>query len=134
MPAAKLVIFMQNSVIRKSDLILIAVLIVAALILGGIWMATRDEGACAIVTVNGDEVEKLPLNKDTEIRIGDEENYNIVVIKDGVAYVSEASCPDKVCVKTGKISLTGETIVCLPNKMTVKIEGGEDLNMDGISQ
>lgn len=37
-------------------------------------------------------------------------------------WVSEATCPDKICVHQGKIHMDGEIIVCLPNKMTAQIK------------
>jgi len=48
---------------------------------------------------------------------------NIVCIdKDGV-YMKEAHCPDKLCVNQGKIQKNAQSIVCLPNKIIVEIEG-----------
>ncbi|HBE87040.1 MAG TPA: hypothetical protein DDW53_19330, partial [Lachnoclostridium sp.] len=41
------------------------------------------------------------------------------------ASITEASCPDKVCVRTGKIHRSGELIVCLPNRVVITIEGEE---------
>ena len=37
--------------------------------------------------------------------------------------MTDADCPDKLCVKTGRISKTGETIVCLPHRVVVEIIG-----------
>ena len=51
---------------------------------------------------------------------------NILVIEDGRAYLSDANCPDKLCVHQGKISRTGEVITCLPNKLTVTVFGAEE--------
>jgi hypothetical protein len=43
------------------------------------------------------------------------------VIKDGRAYISEATCPDLICVRTGYADEL-KSIVCLPNEVTVSIE------------
>lgn len=51
-------------------------------------------------------------------------NYNIVEISGGSVSVTKASCKNQVCVRHGKISHTGESIVCLPNRLVVTIEGG----------
>ena len=45
------------------------------------------------------------------------------VVQDGEIWCSEASCPDKLCVKQGKKHLSTDTIVCLPNKMVVTVTG-----------
>ena len=87
-------------------------------------LALRSEGGAAVVTVNGKPYASLPLDKDAELIIqGEDGGYNILVIKDGEAYIREADCPDKICVKHRRISYSGETIVCLPNGVSVKIEG-----------
>jgi len=46
----------------------------------------------------------------------------ILVISDGKASVLEASCPDLVCAHHKPIQNTGETIVCLPNKVIITVE------------
>ncbi len=48
------------------------------------------------------------------------------MIENGTAYLSDANCPDKLCVHQGKISRTGEVITCLPNKLTVTVFGAEE--------
>ena len=46
---------------------------------------------------------------------------NVVVLKDGQVYMESADCPDGLCMKQGKISLSGQSIVCLPHKVVVKL-------------
>ena len=46
---------------------------------------------------------------------------NILVIKDGVAWIKEADCPDKLCVKQGKVKNVGQSLICLPNKVVVEV-------------
>jgi len=47
-----------------------------------------------------------------------------VVIADGAAYVSESNCRDGVCRNSGKISGSGETILCAPAGITLSVKGG----------
>ena len=76
--------------------------------------------------MNGVEAARYPLDTDAEIRLESENGgYNILVIKDGKADVTEASCPDKICVNQHAVSKTGEAITCLPNKTVIEIVGGE---------
>ena len=58
------------------------------------------------------------LYKDATVKL----DGNTVVIKDGESFMSDAECKNQVCVNSGKISKKGESIVCLPNKVTVEIE------------
>ena len=83
--------------------------------------------------MDGVEQRPLPLSENNFVVIGDEENYNVLVISGGEAYIEEASCPDNICVKSGKVSLEGQTIVCLPNKVVISIEGGKSSGLDGVA-
>ena len=90
----------------------------------------RETGTDAVVTVrtaDGDEV--YPLNKDGVFSLNG--GTNTLVIENGEAWVSEANCPDKVCMGMGKISKNGEFIACLPNQVIIVVEGGEESPVDG---
>ena len=89
----------KQKLLKKQDMILIAVILAAAVLLF------------------------LDLAKDQELTIDSVSGgTNHLIIKDREAWVSEATCPDKICVHQGKIHLDGEIIVCLPNKMTAQIK------------
>lgn len=60
-------------------------------------------------------------NEDGEYVIKSGENTNVLVIKDGTAFIKSADCPDKICVHHRPISKVGETIVCLPHKFAIVI-------------
>lgn len=47
----------------------------------------------------------------------------IEITADGVRAVN-ASCPDKNDVKSGKITKTSQMIICVPNRFSVKLTGG----------
>ena len=119
---------------RKNDLILLAILVVFAVLIWLFVSITRTEGAYARVTVDGEAYGEYPLDTDAEIRIGDDEHYNILVIKDGTAAITEASCPDKLCVHQGSISFDGQSIICLPNKVVVEIVGAEQSAFDAVAK
>lgn len=111
---------------KKQDFILIAViLVIVCILLAGRQLIFRGSGSMVEISVDGTLYQTLPLNRDTELTIpGDKSGTNHLVIKDGYAYVDDASCPDKVCIHQGKIHETGEMVVCLPNKMIAKVISG----------
>ena len=119
---------------HKNDVILLTVLIIAAALIWGVTRLTQKDGAYAVVTVDGSVYGTYPLNTDTEMRIGDNEHYNILVIKDGMAEITEASCPDKLCVKQGSAEYDGQSIICLPNKVVVEIKGGKTSSYDAVAK
>ena len=77
------------------------------------------------VTVDGEEYGTYPLSEDAEVEIRTGKNgeqLNRLVIKDGVAYVETATCPDGICAAHKPISRDGESIICLPHKVVVAVE------------
>lgn len=118
---------------KKNDLILIGVILALGLIMLIIFNAAESEGSKVLITVDGREEAVLELNKDTVYVIeGDNGERNVLEIKDGHADMIEASCPDKICVKHRKIRFNNETIVCLPNRVVVRITDGEDSGVDAV--
>ena len=121
---------------KKNDIILIAVLLVVALLTAGgmsIWQVNNTKDAAkVVVTIDGQVYGTYPLSKDMTERIElPDGSYNILTISDGYADVTEASCPDQICVKHNHIKYSKESIVCLPNKVVVTVEGGEENEIDG---
>ncbi|MBI4744209.1 MAG: NusG domain II-containing protein [Actinobacteria bacterium] len=48
----------------------------------------------------------------------------LIEIKKGKARVASSTCPDKICVSYGWIENPSQSIVCLPHRVLIKIEGG----------
>ena len=113
---------------RRADCIVIASLLLLALALYLVIGATRTEGGVVVVRVDGVETERHALTDDGVYPLNG--GSNILVIAGGEAWLSEADCPDLLCVRKGKIRYTGQTIVCLPNRLTVTVEGGESNGVD----
>ncbi len=110
----------------RNDIILAAVLLLIAAASFLWWHFSRAEGAEVAVKINGVQTAAYALNEDREVVItgGDEDEYrNVMVIRDGKVSVSEANCPDSICVKTRAASRAGETIVCLPHKLVIEVTG-----------
>ena len=59
---------------------------------------------------------------------------NVLTIRDGRADMTEADCPDKLCVHQKAISKNHEMIVCLPNKVVVEVTGSEENGFDSIAR
>jgi hypothetical protein len=109
---------------KKSDLYLMAGCLLAALVCCGLWLLLRKDGLAVAVELEGKASARYALNEDRIVRIEGTEGYNTLVIEGGEAWLSEADCPNLLCVKTGKIRYAGQSIVCLPHKLTVRIVGG----------
>ena len=110
----------------RAEILFIVGLLLISVALVLILTLTRREGTTAEVQIDGESVARYSLQKDGEYALNG--GTNILVIEGGEAYLTYANCPDLVCVKTGRIRYVGESIVCLPNRVSVVIRGE---NADG---
>ncbi len=118
----------------KNDILLIAALLALAGAVFGLLRLTRARGGEAVVTVDGQTVAVLPLAADTALTVGEDRGFrNTVEVSGGRVRVTDADCPDRLCVRQGWISYDGESIVCLPHKLVVAVRGGED-GLDAIAR
>ena len=108
------------------------------MILGGMLAlflyATRQDGGVVSVQVDGETLMELPLSGDTRLELGSGEHTNVLVIENGTARVVEASCPDQVCVRQGAVRYAGESIVCLPHRLVITVEGGPANDVDATAK
>ena len=117
----------------KNDIILVSVVIgVILLAILGI-LIFRTEGNTVKVTVDGKTFGEYSLNIDRTVEIKSEFGSNLLVIKDGKAYVEQASCPDGICSSHRPIHYDGQSIICLPNKVVVLIDDQNTIQPDIIS-
>lgn len=81
----------------------------------------------AVIEQNGKVIKTIDLNnikEKSEFVISyDKNHFNKIELEPGKIRIIDADCPDKVCVKTGWISDPGQTTVCLPHKLMIRIEG-----------
>ena len=115
----------------KRDILLIGVLLAVVLTVLLVLTLTKEKGAYVEVFQDGERIATYPLDIPREVSLNG--GTNILVIEDGVAYLSYATCPDRTCVNTGKISYNGQSIVCLPHRITVKVVSGADGGVDFVS-
>ena len=113
---------------------LIAALLLAGLILSAAIPRDRSEGSYAVLQVDGQEVACLSLAQDLLYPIeSDKILLNMLYIKDGAVRMEEAYCPDLLCVRRGAIRYVGDSIVCLPHRVVVTIEGADALDLDAVA-
>lgn len=113
--------------LKKGDLILAAVLIVAFIISYiVIEFGVKKQGEVVEIKIDGNVQYEFKLDEDKEITVdGYQGGMNTIVIRNKTVFMTDADCPDKICVHTAAISKTGETIVCLPHRVVVEIKGNE---------
>lgn len=116
----------MNQVNRKNrnDVLFIAVLLLIVTLAGAAFFFLRGEGDSVTVSVDGKHYGTYPLRTDLTLSIrtgADDTQENLLVIRDGHAYVESATCPDGICAAHKPISREGESIVCLPHRVVITV-------------
>ena len=106
--------------ILRDIIFILAVLAVAVVILI-VTGSHGKAGSCAVVMVRNHEIARYSLSDDGIYAING--GTNTIEIKDGKVRMAEADCPNHLCVRQGWISYAGQSIVCLPNELSVTIAG-----------
>ncbi len=120
--------------INRNDIILIIVLSVFSALFTIYLFTVTQHGYKVLVYVDGQLTGEYPLDTDTEVTImGYNGGNNVMSISNGRVRMSEASCPDRLCIHQGSISRAGQSIVCLPNRVILRIDGKETLDYDAVS-
>ncbi len=120
---------------RNDCILMLIVFIVAISLFFAFKLLNNENGNYVVVTVDGNIYGTYSLNENRTIDITDKEGKttNILKISDGKAKMEKASCPDLICVHQKEISLVNESIICLPNKVVIKVEGDNESELDSIS-
>ena len=103
------------------DIIVISLLLLIVILLFAVIAMTRRSGNFVSVEIDGVTVAQYQLSAEGEFSLNG--GTNTLVIRDGAAYIKDSNCPDHTCENTGKIRYVGQTIVCLPNRLTVTVRG-----------
>lgn len=106
----------------------VALLVVVLACLGILGArAAAAGGTVAVITQDGREIQRIDLDAVegpyTLTLEGEDGGYNCVQVEPGGISITEASCPDQVCVRQGVIHNDLLPIVCLPNGLVITIEG-----------
>lgn len=117
----------------KNDIILIIFLLVIVCFIGTfIYLINRNKTELYVeICVNGRINDRFILETGNDSRKElNLETGNVLIVENGAVYIKDADCPDKLCVKQGKITKAGQSIICLPNKLVVRIVGNDDDGLD----
>ena len=125
---------------RKKAVLLAAVLLVIAILCGiriyAVSHSSTGNGQALYADIyqSGELLETIRLDTVTDEYTfevpGENGASNTVCVRPGSIAIISATCPDQICVHHNKISRNKETIICLPDKVVITIENGEDSGID----
>jgi len=125
----------KNFAVNKNDILLIFIVIIISLSFIAYKKYNSSNGYAVQVYVDNELYGEYSLYNEQIIEvIRNDSVCNIVCIRDGHAYMQEATCPDKLCINQQSISLGGESICCLPNNVLVSVKSDGIGEYDAISK
>ena len=111
---------------KKKDFIIIAVILLTALgLLCAVKFFPKATADTAVIKYDGMVVKEVSLKIDTEFSLEEDPTVKFRVENGAISFV-DATCPDKICERTGFISKTGQTAVCLPKKTVLHLKGADN--------
>jgi len=111
----------DHSIIKISDIVFTVAILLASLIVFAA-LAGGHKGKTVVFRKDGEIVAEMPLDKSATYEVSGT-YHNVFVIENGALRVSQTDCPNKECQKTGAVSASGASIVCVPNHVSASITG-----------
>ncbi|MBQ2947874.1 MAG: NusG domain II-containing protein [Clostridia bacterium] len=109
---------------RKDIIIIVAALLAAGVLYAVSQLSLGAEASSVVVTVDGKEMLRRPLAMENTYEIRqDDGSVNVIAVEDGAVYMKEANCRDGLCKGMGRMRSPAKTIVCLPHRLVVQLEG-----------
>jgi len=103
--------------LRTGDIFIIILFLLS------VFFLPKKHGEKVIVSVDKTRTFVYPLNQDREFIINGKLGTAKVEIGDGRVRILNSPCPLKICEKKGWISNKGDFIICIPNRVVIRITG-----------
>lgn len=115
----------MKKLFRKNDLIVIAVILAAALVLL-IPNLSKKQSLTATVYADGEIVKTINLDEVKENYTFSPKDGTEIRVENGAIYFTSAVCRDKLCINSGKLYKNGQTAACLPERIVISISSGKN--------
>lgn len=120
--------FGKNDILFLSGIILVVIILFVSF-----TIFRKKTGSFVVVTINGQKSQTYLLSQEESVEIETKWGTNQFVIKENTVKMIQADCPDQLCVHQHAISQSRESIICLPHKVVVTIEGEENSTLDAVA-
>lgn len=107
-------------------LVVLTVVLLSVSCAAAFWGRGTAQELTAVVSINGVETERLPLQRACrKTYTAGGYTLQVSVSPEGVR-VEQSDCPTQDCVHTGQITRSGQSIVCLPARVVITLQGGAE--------
>ena len=119
--------------LKKTDLIIIGIVLLFSIFLMLSYKCfISKDNTYAEIYYKSELIDRINLDGKEKIYIPEQNpNVKIHIYEDKSIAFEKSDCPDKICIKTGRISYPGESAACLPNGIIIKIVSDKN-DMDAV--
>jgi hypothetical protein len=103
-----------------ADIILVCSVVLIAVVMLIVTTVNKKNGDKFEISVGGRVYGTYSLSEDRTV---DVDGLCVVRVKDGAVYMESSTCKGGDCVKHKPISKSGESIICLPNSVVIRVLG-----------
>ena len=118
----------------NADKILIAALFILTAMSFNVRSYFNGVGSDALLYLDGKLTYKILLNDDGEHKIDVPNGTTTIKVSGGKLYITDAPCPLKICIHESPIFNEGDSLICVPNGLVVKINGGGGEKLDTVTK
>lgn len=127
--------FKLHTYLKKGDIFIIFIIFFISISVFLFLFTNKSNTKVCLIKHNNDIVKTIHLDENTNDTVVIDDEYKTVIsIENGNVFVEKSTCPNQVCVHTGKISNTYQSIACIPNKVLIEIIGNDDQEVDYIAK
>jgi hypothetical protein len=119
---------------KPGDYILIAVLLFSAVLHPILQHTSASSSATAVVFIGDRQVMEISMQTDSLYHLQGVLGPADIEVADGHVHMLRSTCPHQTCMKMGWISQPKEVVVCIPNRILIRIEGKSENDLDGVTQ
>jgi len=103
--------------------------------LGSFWVfePSASAGSYAIIATAGQPELRKSLREEGTFSVHGPLGVTVIEIAGGSIHISDSVCPQKLCLRQGWVRRVGEIIVCVPNRVSIWIEGQRTNPFDAIT-
>lgn len=120
-----------NTIMKRSDIKILIILLAVAAVCVLVYFAAASlspRGSVADIFVDGklyDRIDLGSVEEPYEFELRTEWGSNTILVEKDAISVCSADCPDKICISQGRLTQQGISIVCMPHRLVIRMEGGD---------
>ncbi len=118
---------------RRADIFVYLLISSLALVLFLIGIKDAENGCSYLRVSCGGETKLYSISEDASYTFTNNGYTLVAVVENGGVYVSQTDCPDEICRLTGKISRTGQSIICVPAEISLSLISDEEADYDAVT-